>query len=412
MTTRLVALISTLSLALSSAVVAQGPSADWTQWRGPNRDGVAPFAEPQLWPENLTQRWKIEVGPGYATPLVIGDRLYVFARQGDNEVMRTIDAATGMVMWETGYPATFEMHSAAARHGAGPKSTPVFSNGRLFSIGMTGIVTAFDAASGEQLWQKPGSDIVPLYTSHSFSPIIEGDAVIFHVGGHNQGAITAFDAETGDARWSWDGDGPGYGSPVVAALGGTRQLVTITQGKIVGIDVTNGALLWERDYVSPNFTNSMTPVVVGERVIVAGPGPTTAFTVATKNDQWVATDVWANADVPLRMSNAVVVDDTLFGLSTRNSGQYFSVDLASGNTLWTSDERQAGHASIARVGSVVLSLEEDGELIVFRRPGPAAAFESIRRYQVADSQTWTQPSMSGNRIFVKDVTTLALWTLD
>ena len=110
------------------------------------------------WPERLTQKWKLEVGTGYATPLVVGNRVYVFARQGDNEVMIALDAETGKEIWKSpGYPAIFQMNSAAAVHGAGPKSTPVFADGRLYTIGMTGVVTAWDAASGKQVWQHPGN---------------------------------------------------------------------------------------------------------------------------------------------------------------------------------------------------------------------------------------------------------------
>ena len=199
-----------LLIAFSAVGQAQVGAGDVTQWRGTNRDGVITgFAEPAAWPEQLTQRWKIEVGLGYATPLVVGNRVYMFARQGDDEVMSAIDADSGKQLWRTAYPAPFTMHSAATGHGAGPKSTPVLSNGRLFAIGMTGVVTAFDAESGAQVWQKPGSPLVPLYTTHSFSPVVEGDTVIFHLGGEEQGELTAFDVDSGDVAWSWGGDAPG-----------------------------------------------------------------------------------------------------------------------------------------------------------------------------------------------------------
>jgi len=401
----------TAVLALGAVPAALGQGADYTQWRGANRDGtVANFTEPSAWPEQLTQRWKVEVGTGYATPLLVGDRLYLFSRLEGQEVMQALDAASGKVIWRSGYPVTFTMHSATTRHGEGPKSTPVFFNGRLFSIGMTGVVTAWDAASGKQLWQKPGSEPVPLYTTHAFSPIIEGGTVIFHVGGHNKGALTAFDLQTGAVKWSWDGDGPGYGSPVVTTFGGTRQLVTITQGKVIGVDVSNGALLWERPFVSTNNTNGMTPVVNGQAVIVSGNGgPTTAFAVARRNNQWTTDTLWENADSQLRFTNPVVVGNTLIGMSTRNSGQYYGVDVNSGKTLWLSEPRQGTNAAVAKAGSVVFFLEDDGELLVTR--GNPTGFETIKRYHVADSETWTQPTISGKRIFVKDVSSLTLWTL-
>ncbi len=151
-------LVVILLVALFATVGAQ-QGADWPQWRGPNRDGaVASFAAPASWPQQLTQKWKVDVGLGYATPLIVGNRLYLFSRQGDDEVMSALDPESGKAIWQTRYPVSFTMNSAAVRHGAGPKSTPVFANGRLYSIGMTGVVTAFDATSGRQLWQKPGGE--------------------------------------------------------------------------------------------------------------------------------------------------------------------------------------------------------------------------------------------------------------
>jgi outer membrane protein assembly factor BamB len=406
-------LIAVLLLAVFILPVrAQRASNDWNQWRGPNRDGSAPApSDPKAWPEKLTQKWKVEIGSGYATPLVVGNRIYQFSRQGEREVMTALDAESGKVLWQTGHDAPFTMHSATTQHGPGPKSTPAFANGRLYSIGMTGIVTAYDANTGKQLWQKPGSTPVPLYTTHAFSPLVDGGLVIFHVGGDNAGALTAYDVNTGAEKWSWKGDGPGYGSPVVVDIEGTRQVITITQGKLVGVDASNGMLLWERPFVITNKTNSVTPVVHGRTIIVSGNGePTRALAIAKRANQWVTDIVWENADIPLRMSDAVVVGDVLFGLANRNSGQYFAVDAATGKTLWTSDGRQAAHAAIARSGDLFLSLEDDGELVVVRNS--KTGFEPLHRYKVAEAATWTPAAYSGNRVLVKDVSTLSLWTLN
>jgi outer membrane protein assembly factor BamB len=315
------------------------------------------------------------------------------------------------VVWRTAYAAPFEMNSAAKVHGPGPKSTPVFFNGRLYAIGMTGAVTAFDAASGKQIWQKPASMPVPMYTSHAFSPVIEGNTVVFHVGGHDKGALTAFDLNTGQAKWAWTGDGPGYGSPIVADFGGVRQIVTITQGKLVAVDAATGALLWEQPLVSPNFTNSITPVRYGDTVIVWGHGgPMTAFTVRRNGAQWAVSPAWEAADLPGRMSNSVVDGDVMYGLTSRNMGQYYAMDAKSGKTLWNSAPRQAAQAALVRADNVLFSLENDSELVVFRTS--RSGLEELRRYKVADAETWAQPAISGNRIFVKDVSTLTLWTLN
>ena len=301
---------------------AQQGVADVTQWRGAARDGVVTgFIAPASWPEALVRKWKVEIGTGYATPLVVGNRVYQFSRLGDNETMTALDADSGKVLWQAGYPVTFDMNPATKQHGPGPKSTPVFFNDRLYSIGMTGIVTAWDSASGKQLWQKPGSGVPMEYTTHAFSPMVDSGRVIFHVGGKDKGALTAFDLASGDVRWSWPGDGPGYASPIVATIGGTRQIITPTQAKIVGVDPATGTLLWERPFVHQFASNAITPVVNGDTVIVTGSGPTVAFAVANRGGKWTTEPVWENADTTLRFTSPVASGDTLFGMAARNAGQ-------------------------------------------------------------------------------------------
>jgi hypothetical protein len=101
----------------------------WTEWRGPNRNGeILGFTAPAAWPEALVKKWNVEVGTGYATPIVVGDRVYQFSRLGENETMTAFDAVSGKQLWQGGYPAPFTMMSATTAHGPGPKSTPVFFN--------------------------------------------------------------------------------------------------------------------------------------------------------------------------------------------------------------------------------------------------------------------------------------------
>lgn len=404
-------LIATATPLVSSRQQAPGSSSDWTQWRGANRDAaVSGSSDPRQWPAQLAEGWKVEVGLGYATPLVVGNRLYVFARQGNDEVMSALDVANGAVSWKATYAAPFTMHPAAVRHGAGPKSTPVFASGRLFSIGMSGIVTAFDASNGTIVWQKPAGTANPMYNSHAFSPIVDQGAVIFHIGGHDQGALTAFSIADGTVRWTWIGDGPAYGSPIVATLQGVRQLITLTQNKLVGLDVANGSLLWERAFPSARFVNAATPVLVGDTVMVSNGGPATAVRVMRRDGQWTTDVVWENADTPYTFSNALIHDGMLLGLSSRNSGQYFGVDPASGKTLWLSEPRQATNAAILRVGEVLLSLEDDGELIV--ATATRSSFSVIRRHRVSEGATWTVPVLSAGRLFVKDESSLTSWGLN
>ena len=397
---------------LSTVGVAQNAGPDWPQWRGPRRDGtLTSFTEPKAWPDMLTQRWKITVGEGYATPIVVGNRVFQFSRQGENEVMRAIDAESGKVLWERNYAAPFEMNSGTKRHGPGPKSTPTFAAGRLFTLGMTGRVTAFDAASGKELWQKPGGLLQPNFHT-AMSPLVDGGMMILHVGGHNNGALTAFDPATGAEKWTWTGDGPAYGSPIITEIGGTRQIVVFSQRNLVGVNAADGQLLWSVPFEARSTTNSITPLVVGNMLIVSGQGKAlTAFLVANKGGKWVADMAWENPQLSMSFSNPVLVGDAIFSMSPLNSGQFFWADVKSGKTLWASEPRQAGNAAITLSGDLLFVLKDDGQLMVGRAK-PGAAFEPLKTYNVATSATWAPPVISGNRVFVKDVETLALWTLN
>ena len=408
---RLAAAAAVVALLAPGAFVPAAAAQDWTQWRGPNRDGVAAaFDVPAAWPDALRKQWTIEVGSGYATPLLVGDHLYLFVRQGDDEVMLALDPATGEEAWRSGYPAPFEMNPATNPHGPGPKSTPAYADGRLFTLGMSGIVSAFDTDGGELLWQVPGTPVEPLYHT-AMSPVVDGDIVIFHVGGHDDGALTAYDTATGNVRWSWSGDGPAYGSPRVMEIEGVRQVVTYTQANVVGVAVQTGELLWRRPFTTEYDTTSQTPVRYGDILLQTGRGGgITAYRVLREGDAWTTEDVWQTSEVALHMTNGVVSDGVLFGLSYLNSGQYFGLDLETGEVLWTGSPRQAENASILRSGNTFLSLQDDAELLVVS--ASRNGLDVVASYEVADSVTWTQPTLVGNRLYVKDISTLTLWTLD
>ena len=150
---------------------------------------------------------------------------------------------------------------------------------------------------------------------------------------------------------------------------------------------------------------------MGNALIIAGyQKPTAALRRVRKGDRWTIENVWKNAAISLYMANGVLVGDTRYGLSHRNSGQYFLLDVKSGKTIWTGMPRQAENAAIVRAGNVVFSLEDDAELMVGRVS--AGGVQELKRYTVANSATWAQPVVSGNRVFVKDVSSLAMWTIN
>jgi outer membrane protein assembly factor BamB len=398
------------SALITGALTTSLLAADWPQWRGPNRDGTgATFTAPKQWPEKLTQRWKVAVGGGHSSPVLVGDRIYLHTRQQENETISALDAATGKVIWQDRYPAPYKMNSAATAHGPGPKSTPVVAGGRVFALGISGILSALDAKSGKVLWRKPAPQALPLYGT-AMSPIVDGGLVIAHVGGHDNGALTAFDAATGAEKWRWNGDGPGYASPVIGTLGGTKQLVTQSQDKLVSVSAASGQLLWELPLRTPYTQNSVTPVIHNDLVIYSGlEHPVAAVRPVQRSGRWSLEKVWENAGAGMYMSSPVIAGGTLFGMSNRNRGHYFAIDPTNGQTLWSTRGREAENAAIVAAGGLLFILQPQAELVIAR--ANRTSFDVVRRYTVADSATWAHPVVDGSRVFVKDAEHLILWTV-
>lgn len=400
--------VGAVVVACAGAAAAQSSPQDYPQWRGLNRDGAASaFVEPASWPDTLTRKWKVDVGVGYATPLVVADTVYVFTRRNETEVMTALEAATGKERWHTSYPAPYAPATPAAAHGVGPKATPLFHNGRLFTLGITGIASAFDSSTGKLAWQTPAAREHPSYGT-AVSPVGDKNLVIVHPGNH--GPLTAFDADTGAVRWTGNDRGA-YASPIIVALGGVRQVVTMTQESVLGVSLSDGARLWEYPWRSRATPSAITPILYDETLIVSSQAMgVTALKPTRRGDKWTVDPVWETREVSLFLSNPVVVGDTLFGLSEKARGQFFALDARNGKLLWLGPPRQASNTAIVKAGGLLLLLNDDAELIVAR--SSRNGFEPLKRYTVADSATWAQPAVSGDRIFVKDVSSLSLWTLN
>lgn len=388
---------------------------DWPQWRGPNRDGaVSSFSEPKTWPQQLKPRWRVKVGEGYSSPVVAGGRVFVLTRQEEREVVSSLDLESGRLLWQDTNPAPYRMNPAATRHGKGPKSTPVIQDGRLYTLGISGILSCLDAATGKLRWRKDFSgqfkETSPLY-GVAMSSLVDRGLLIVHVGGNDQGALTAFDTETGKVKWSWTGDGPGYASPIVVELGGTRQVVTQTQENIVGVSAAGGELLWRIPFTTGWQQNIITPALYKDTLIFSGHDkPTMAVRVLKRGNAWSTEKVWENPELFMYMSSPVVSGDLLFGMSHKRRGQFFALDARAGATLWTTTGREGENAAILHSGVLLFILNNNAELIVARKS--AKGFTPVRRYTVADSQTWAHPVVLGTRVLIKDTSTLALWSLE
>ena len=388
--------------------------AQWPQWRGPNRDGVVAKANvPAAWPAKLTPKWKQTVGEGYASPVVGDGRIYVHSRQDPDEVVTALDLATGKQIWTQRYPASFNKNKYATEMSKGPFSTPLFANGRLYTLGTSAVLTAFDAASGKVLWKKDWSkeiDTSRMFTGTSMSPIITDGLLIVHVGDDDAGAFRAFDPATGTEKWSLPGHGPGYASPIVTTFGGTRQIVTMTDKAVVGVEIASGKELWKIPFPDEFNENIVTPVMAGDILVVSGTRKgTLGYRIAKSGATYTTTQVWQNTDVPMYMSSPIVDGTHVYGFSNKRKGQLFCLDAATGKVTWSTEGRGGMNASLQSAGADLVVLTTDGDLLVVKRN--PAKYEEIRRYKVADAQTWAQPVLLGKEIIVRDATSVAVLTL-
>jgi outer membrane protein assembly factor BamB len=306
---------------------------DWPQWRGPNRDARAiGFHAPETWPAELTQKWKVTVGDGVATPAVVGDRVFVFTRVGGNEVIRCLNAENGEQIWQDEYEAD-SPRGGAGRY-PGPRSSPSVAHGKVVTIGVQGALCCYDAQTGKQLWRKDEfNNEVPMFNVGS-SPIIVDSLVVAQLGGEDNGGIVAFDLASGQEKWRWDEDFPAYSSPVAMTIDGKNVIVAVTNENLVAIGASDGKTVWEIPYQQGGRYNTVTPIVAGDTLIVAGPGSgLTGLKITGQGDQPDVQRVWRNDENSLQFNTPVLKDGLLFGLT--GAGQLFCVNTQSGETAWS-----------------------------------------------------------------------------
>ena len=440
-------IIGCLILICTGSMLAQ----DWPQWRGPNRDGKAiKFSVPEKWPEKLTPKWKIMVGEGTdSTPALVGDKLYVFTRQGGNEVILCVDADTGKEIWKDSYAA--EANLSADRDHPGPRSSPAVADGMVVTFGISGTLSCLDI-SGNIKWRKndfPGA--LPRFNT-AMSPIIVDGLCIGQFGGQNNGVVVAYDLATCEQKWKWNSPGTNHSSPNVITVEGMKMAVVMTASNVVGINIANGALLWEMPF-DPGRRQCVTPIIDGQNVICCGGEGIKAVAIKKDGDSFSVNELWNYSENAVEYNTPVLKDGLLFAFSQR--GNYFCVNAKTGEAVWTQSTggtafntsrnssvtvafasfaagggarggrgggmrggrggrgggmRNAGFGSVVDAGSVLIGLNASSKLVVFE-PN-TKEYKELASYKVSDGQTYAYPIVSGNRIFIKDQESLALFKVE
>jgi outer membrane protein assembly factor BamB len=420
--------LRTFVLAGAALLLAAGcvRAQDWPQWRGPNRDNkVTGFTEPKAWPKDLTKKWSVKVGLADASPVLVGDKLYVFARDGGDEVIQCLDAAKGTEVWKEKY-ATAAASVPMGGH-TGPRSAPVVADGKVCTFGVNGVLTCWDAAKGTKLWQKDTKGKPQFFTATS--PIVADGKCIVYIGGGGRpptkGEIVAYDLASGEEKWKWSGEGPAYGSPVLMTVDGTKMIVTLSESRLIAVGL-DGKLLWNAAYGS-NYSSG-TPVIDGQFVICSGPparmggggkGGTVAFKVEKKDDAFAAKEEWKESKSAATYNTPVLKDGALYGIEAAGGGRdqkfhFFCMDAKSGKELWTDKADRGECGAVLDAGAILIALTSDGYLVVFK-PNKKE-YEEVAKYKVSDKTgkdgVWAYPIIAGNRVYVKDNDSLTLWTIE
>ncbi len=385
----------------------------WPGWLGPNRDGrVDYFEAPNEWPQELQKLWSKEVGEGSSMPIVVDGRVYQHARQRGEEVVWCLDLESGEVIWRKSDRVPYRIPHFGESHGDGPLSNPTYANGRLFTLSVTGILSAWGVDSGALLWRRDYADrFVTTHPrwGHSTSPLVDGEQVVVHFGSDDDGALVALDVATGEEVWTEGEDGACHASPILVEIDGVRQIVEWNDESVVGLESQTGRRLWS--YFLPHRgsnQNSPTPVHYQGRIIVGGENRgIRSLEPIRESGEWRVEENWHQRKVSLNMASGILSEGNLYGLSHFRQGQFFRMDPMTGEVVWTSLSRMGEYATFLAISGHVIILRDDATIDVLRSDG--AEYHPVATYEVAESPTWTAPVMLKDGILVKDRRKLYRW---
>ncbi len=383
-------------------------SQDWPQWRGINRDCVVKgFQAPASWPSELKQHWKVTVGFGDATPVLVGDKIYLNTRQGDNEVILCLNAANGKEIWKNQYSA-MAVTGPAASH-PGPRSTPAVANGKIVTFGATGIISCLDDNTGKVIWRRdnPNHEVPQFFTA--MSPLIVDNLCIAHVGTKDKGQVLALDLNTGNEKWKWSGDGPSYASPSIMTINGKKHVIIQTEKNLISLSLTDGKLLWQVPTpVQERFYNCVSPYVDGQIIYYTGQGTgMKSIKVEKSGNNYITKELWSNPETGAKWNTPVLKNGFLYGFTDQK--RIYCMNASDGKTAWIDNTVNSDFATLVDCGSVLIGLPSTANLIVFK-PDPSA-YSEIAKYKVSETAIYAFPVIAENKIYIKDSESLILYNV-
>jgi outer membrane protein assembly factor BamB len=374
-------------------------AADWPQWRGPNRDGISPEtglldAWPAAGPRLV---WKTQgLGEGYAAFSIVRSRLYTQGQRGDEEYVLALDANTGKKLWQTTTGKSFR-----EQRGYGPRGTPSIDGDRLYALAADGTLVCLETAGGKRIWQvniveKFGGRV--LHWGISESPLVDGDRLIVTPGGSGA-AVAALDKRTGKVLWQSQSEKAGYSSPIAFDLGGVRRIAVFTGEGALGLNESNGELLWKYNKVSNRTANIATPIFQdGYLFLSSAYGTGCALLKLSGQGGGVqASEVYFSKEMRNHYCTSVLVNGYLYGYS---DAILTAMNFRTGAVAWRN--RAVGKGNLIYADRHLYCLSEDGVMgLVEAAPD---AYKEKSRFQISRGEfpTWTPPVIADGRLYLRE----------
>lgn len=388
-------------------------SADWPQWRGPDRTGHVPESQATIAaiPDDPKIVWKLAIGEGFASPVVAGGKVFYVDNQDAQEVAHAVEAATGKELWKE---TVYASHKDG--FGIGPRTTPVADGDRVYFQSAKGEFQCRAAENGALKWRTNFVDnFEAVYVGEkgnaagasrhgaTGSPIIDGENIIVQVGSSKGASIVAFNKLTGDVVWKSQDDQTSYAAPIIATIAGQRQFVAFTVDGLIGLNLKDGKLLWRRAMTTRLGRHVTTPVVVDDLVIVASHQlGLVATRIVKEGENFTAQEAWLNKDILTNFSSPVVVGTYLYGLGSKKD--IICVDGKTGSLAWSetgivNTSAEQAEAAFMVIGKNVAVLTDSGEFVLFA--ADSKEFKEAGRAQVC-GKTWCNPAFVDGQLYLRD----------
>ncbi len=383
---------------------------DWTEFRGSGRRSrVEGFKLATDWTSAPPRRvWQRRVGPGWSGLIVVDGRLFTQEQRGDEEAVVCHDAATGKELWSH---QDKETRFYEGLSGAGPRGTPTFAAGRLYSLGAKGKLNCLDAATGRAIWSR---DIVaesgaalPQW-GFSGSPLVVDGRVIVYAGGEPDKGVLAYQADSGEPVWHAAAGKVSYSSAQLATLGGESQVLILSDHGLTSLAPATGGIVWELP-LPPNelFMPVAQPQVVADnQVLIQSSAGVSLVDVARKDDKWSATRRWESKSLKLSLNDFVVQDGSVYGF---DDGIFCCIDLKQGKRRWKDGRFGHGQVLLLADQPLLLAISETGEAILLEAD-PAKLVE-LGRFQAIHGKTWNHPIIAHGRLYLRNAEEMACYEL-